>query len=916
VVAAILVRNTADLAGTLGAVRAQVYEVEEIVIVGGDTDTRRLAGAEGVEWFASVTSLFAGDDTEATHLWFIRSGAQPRADALGAVVDTVSTVDAAVAGSKILDLDDPERLLSVGFATDVFGSPYTGLDPDELDQGQYDVVRDVAAVAGDSLFVRRDLARGLGGPDRHMPPLAAAVDFCQRARLRGGRIIVVPSSEVLAPAPGRRSEPWRQRAGRIRGMIKAYGPVTLVWALPAAFLSGFAQSVVSLMLGRWVFFDWLRAWGWNAAYLASSIGERRRARRGRLVGDEELFRYQVKGSVALRRDTAELSDRIRARLPGEDTVSVEMVGQELRRPSLLVGVAAVLFLVLATRSIWSNGLPAVGFSLPFPGSWSAALGAYAGGWNPAGFGSSEPLQPLIAVTGVLRGLTLNSGRLAEYAAIAGSALLGVWGMVRLLRGWGIKAVPGTLAAVVYVAGPAWQGLASQTAIGAMIAIGALPWVLRLSTARLSATSWARAGRVAAIAVTTGIVALASPVLLVVPLVVLVFWALLNLTDSRAWTAAGFAGIGTLLAVPLLFPWAGAADLRSFLSYGDAFWSTSVIVVAAAAIGAVSVIVSAPGRLALVGAWGGILTAGGALVARSAAFGGGSEVGYAGLAVVSLGLAAIVGAAFESITRADVTGWRRITAGVGVVAAALVLVASTTVVLAGRAGLPGDRFYDAFAFTQARPGDPAASRILVLGAPGDLPGDERLIDGAAYRVVAAPMVELWEANLASEMHIADADLEKVLATVIAGETSRAGEALAEFGIRWIVIMDSETPHAGAWSEAFNGQLDIVALSAGLANETMENEAEDAVRALTDTGTPWPRVEVGYEGTPAGRLIARDTAHSRWGPSPWEQAGAWNEVDAAQGRAGFDPVQGRRNQAIVAVLWMFSLLGIAVAGRRMG
>ena len=916
VVTAILVGSTPGLAETLDAVRGQVYESEEIVIIGGDTDARHLAGAEDVEWFPAIAAMFSRDGTSASHLWFVRSGARPRTDALAALADTATTLDAAVAGSKILDLDDPDHLLSVGFATDVFDSPYTGLDDDELDQGQYDVVRDVAAVGGESLFVRRDLARGLGGPDRLMPSLSAATDFCQRARLRGARVIVVPSSEVLVADPGTHREPWRERAGRLRAMGKAYGPITLVWTVPMAFLSGFAQSALSLLLGRWTFFDWLKAWAWNLARLPDTVAERRRARHARVVGDEELFRYQVGGSIALKRTSSELSDRIRARLPGEDSISVDIIGQELRRPSFIVGVAAVFLVLVAVRSLWSFGLPAVGESLPFPDSWLDGLSAYAGGWNPAGFGSEEPLPPLIALASVLRAVMLDSGRLAEYAAITGSALLGVWGIVRLLRGWGIKAVPGTLAGLVFVAGSAYQGLAAETAIGAMVALGVVPWVLRLSLARWPKTALGRVGRVAAVGATTGVVGFAAPALLMVPIAALLLWALLNVNDGAAWRAVAVSGAGVALAIPLLFPWAGTADLYPFMTEGAPYWSTSIVVVLATVVGAVTTIASAPRRLALVAGWGGVLAAGGALLARSSDFGGGSELGYAGLTLAALGLAAITGGALESITRAETSGWRRLAAGVAVVSAIILLAASSTVLLGGRAGLPPDRYREALAFTEARPGNPAESRVLVLGGPGDMPGDERIIEGAAYRVVAAPMVELWEAALA-EPRPADEALHAELAAIIAGETSRAGEALAPFGIRWIVIMQ-DGPYAAAWSERLTGQLDVVSLSAGLQNETYEIEAPDAVRSLTVAGASWPRVGVGYEGSgvAGARLTVRENAHSRWGPVPWTQSGPWNEVSAETGQADFAPIGGRRTQAILAVVWLTALIGFSWAGRRFG
>ena len=184
---------------------------------------------------------------------------------------------------------------------------------------------------------------------------------------------MVPSSEVLARDDWENIDRWRERGGRLRAMTKVYGPTTLLWALPMAFLSGLLQSILSLFLGRWRFFDWLRAWAWYLVKLPSTLGSRSVARRGRVVGDSELFRYQVTGSVGLKSDITQLSDRVRDRLPGEDRLSVEAIGSEIRRPSFVVGAVAFLFVLLATRSIWTVGLPAIGYSLPFPESGPSAI---------------------------------------------------------------------------------------------------------------------------------------------------------------------------------------------------------------------------------------------------------------------------------------------------------------------------------------------------------------------------------------------------------------------------------------------------------------------------------------------------------------------------------------------------------------
>lgn len=896
-----------------------MYETQRIIVVGGDSDARQIASAHDAEWIAGL-GAFIKSGTDATHLWFVLDGVSPRPDALGALVRAQTRLDASVAGSKILDELNPERLLSVGFATDVFETPYAGFDDDERDQGQYDVVRDVAAVGGQSTLIRTDLARGLGGPDASMAPFAAAVDFCQRARLRGARVIAVPSSEVLARDDRLELDRWRERAGRIRAMIKVYGPLTLLWALPMAFLSGFAQSFLSLFLGRWRFFHWLRSWLWNLVKLPNTLGERRAARKGRVVGDPELFRYQISGSVALKSVAAELSDRVRRRLPGEDRLSIEAVGDELRRPSFVVGALALAFVFLATRSIWSAGLPAVGFSLPFVESGPGAISAYAGGWNPAGLGSVEMLRPFTALAGLIQTILFDNRRLAEYVLTAGSWLLGIWGVVRLLRTWGVRAVAGTLAGIVYVAGPAAQAVAQETAVGVAIAIGLIPWSMRFALAPFP-TSWvSRLGRIAALAVIAGISAMLAPLTLAVPVAALFVWALLNLTDGTAWRAFGVSLVGAVLAVPMLFPWLGVADLYRFVTDGEAYWAVPIVTATVVVIAAAATLVAAPKRLALVAGWGAIATAAGTLLARSAGFGAGREIETVSLAVVSLGIALIVGPSFEAITRVrEVGGWRRIVAGVSVAAAVFLVAASTVTILGGRAGYPGDEYRAAFTFSAARPGDPTASRILVLGAPGNLPGDDRLVGGAAYRLVSAPMPESWETHLHTA-RVGDDALAKTLEAIIDGETKRAGELLAPFGVRWIVILaeDERDPFADAWKTIFVGQLDLVPLGGGLANATFESEAENAVRAISVGGSTWTRAGTGYEGTPefGVGLEVRENANDRWGPGDWQQIGWANGTTAAVGTVAFDPIEDRRAQAIAAAVWFVALSGVAWAGRRFG
>lgn len=910
VVAVILAGDPELLSETLDAVRAQVYGPPPAVVVGGDAEARRVAEAAAVPWRSSIDAAMRGLGPEVGHVWFVRAGVRPRRDALGALVVEAVRLDVGIAGSKVLDRDDPRRLVSVGFATDVFDVPYTGLDDDEVDQGQYDVIRDVAAVSGASMLIRRDLVRGLRGPDPAMASSAASVDLCQRARLLGARVVVVPSSVVTAPPPSTAPR-WREDAGRIRAMVKAYGALTLLWVLPGAFLVGLAVALAELPLGRWRLFDWVRAWAWNLVRLPSTIARRRRARRSRVVGDAELFRYQTRGSVELRRVARDLGDRVRARWGGEGGDALEALGREVRRPGFVAATATVLFVLAAVRSLWTAGLPAVGYTLPFPPSPTAVLRVYAGGWNPAGLGSPTSIRPITALAAVVDLLVPGPPRAAEWVLVGGALLLAVWGTVRLVNLWGVGPLPGAVAGIVVVAGPAAGFVAGSGAVDALVGLGLLPYALRLLLGP-PARSWrALVGGIAAAAAIVGLVGVAFPVLLAAPLTVAVVATAL---DPRSWRAVPRGIAATVLGAPLLLPWIAEAD-ADVLRAGAAFWEPNPVVVGAFGVVAVAGLLAVPRRLAVPAAVGTVLAVAGAGLARAATLPEvGREPALAGAAVASVGVGLTVAAVLAGVAHPEARRWRRWTLGIGTLGAVTVAATALVVLLGGRAGLPGDRLTGALDFTMARAEDPSASRILLVGDPEALPGDRRSTGGdAVYRLVSAPVPGLWEAWLAPRRAGDDA-LEEVLGAMLDGTALRGGEELEPFGIRWIVVL-GDGEHAAAWQRVLGRQLDLLPLGGGLRAPAYENEATPAVRSHGETGRAWIWTGDGYAG-PAeqGRLWIAENADPRWTPAPWAQSSWGNEVAAEAGVARFSPDPRRRALAFVAAGSFLVLVGVAWAGRR--
>lgn len=906
-----LALDSTDVGETIARVRAQVYGTARIVVVGSGSAGRQAADGADVEWMSSIPNLLGSIGQSVTHLWLLYAGALPRPDALETLILEAERTDAAVAGSKLVRADDPERLIAVGIATDVFDVPYLGLEEDEIDAGQYDVVRDVAAVGAISMLIRRDLARGVGGPDPKMPPEAAAIDLCQRARLRGARVVVVPSSEVLFPAERFRAESWREWAGRIRAMLKAYSLLTLVWAIPLRLLIGLLEVVVSPFLGRWALFDFLRAWAWNIWHLPSLLRERIAARKGKAFGDAELFRFQMRGSATLSDLGSDIGGRLRSRIDRTEGLNMSSIGSDLRQPAFIVGLLTLVVSMLAVRSLWSSGWPAVGHSLPLPDSGADAIGAYAGGWNPGGFGSVEPLPPLVGLAGVVQWLLFNSPQLAAWALSLVAIIAGIWGTIRLTRAYGIEVVAGWAAGIVLVAGPAAQAIGDRTGVGQLLALGVLPWTLRVAVTRWPRGWFRRLGRVMAMAWVVGLLGLLAPALLVVPVAVLLIRAILEPLTRTSWIPLGVGIVGSALALPILLPWIEVQDLEAYVKAGTVYWTPAVVPLAAVAVAFVSGILSGAGRQLNAILLGGILAAAGAIIARGDDLGLGREAGLSGLAIVSLGTALIVAGVLDSLRLSDIHGWRRLINGVGALGALALLAMTLLPLYNGRGGLPADEFTDPLRFTAAAEGEASASRILLVGPEGTLPGEWRVVRGAAYRVVSAPVPEIWELDLPDPTG-PDVALEQVLLDLIDGEQTRAGAALAEFGIRWVVVT-GDTP----LEAVFNGQLDLVRLG-GAKLPTFLVDSDYPVRALASSEEPWIHVGTGYvgEASSGDRVFLAETANTRWGPGPWAQVAWGNEVSAAQGTAEFRPVATRRNEAIAAagVFGFFFLLSGLARRRR--
>ncbi|HWB89206.1 MAG TPA: glycosyltransferase [Acidimicrobiia bacterium] len=881
----------ADLAAALAVVGRQVYEPgPEVVVVG---DVKGLDLPEGVSVSANLEDAIGSTDSSFDYLWLLHADARPRPDALSALIAESERNDASLAGSKLLKAGTMDELESVGGATDVFGEPYSGLDEGEIDLQQYDVVREVAFVQSASMLVRRDLAQGLKGLDPLLPPVSAGLDFSQRARLAGGKVISVPSSEVYHQTRcGARGSARLEQAGRLRAMVTAYSRLTLLWVLPYDFLVSVLDSLGSLLLFRWrPLVRHVYSWAWNTYHLPSTIRQRSRLKQIRSEGDEELFRFQARGSLRLRSILEELSARALS-LFDDDQALARGTKRVWTAPGIwgaLIGVALILF---AARSILFTGMPNTGFSFPFEPA-GVALERWLGGWNASGLGSPTSVHPSVGLTGAASFLWFGLEGASRTLLTVLAGVLGLVGLGRLAGRLGLRGPGRYLAGLVLIAGPGTAALVGRGSWLALAAAAMLPWAVR---AAFIHPHHARRGRLglAGWALLTGILLAAlSPLLVVVPLLTVAIWRGLG-GDRGSYLLGlvtllgGIAGAAFLLGDP---GWILDPGRRLAVEIG-ALWPMLVIVATLPLL----VVGGRQGRLGLTGGVLALLGVSGALLVPL-----GPGVEEALLVTGSFGAALVAAAALDSISR-SVFAIVAAAGGVGMLVLSMVTMSN------GRLGLPAGDVNERLEFAITLADDDGAGRILHASVDRSLiPGEVRAGPGFWYRVLDASGTthdEVW----LPQPRDGDRELADAVVDIASGADLRPGARLASHAIDWVVL---EGP-AFRLDEVLVAQLDLVPIPLDPSARVYENL--DAAPLAAGDGVVWERSGSGFSGEEVDGRIALAVNHDE-GWEPESLRDGWHaSVSGVAGQASYTPEPLFLGLAIATVVGLLASVAAIVVGRR--
>ena len=855
---------------------SQDYPNLSVLVVDGcrsGDPTRRVASVlpdayvrrvEGGGTFAALANDVLETVQGAAFLAFCHDDVAPDSDAIRRMVEEAFRSNAAVVAPKLVEWDRPERLLDVGLVVDKTGAAAPIADRGELDQEQHDAVRDVFAVTNAFMLVRSDLFAALGGFDTVMGDNGVDVDFCWRAQVAGGRVLVAPAARVRHRLGGAEAEPpdvehlKLDRRYHLRAMLKNYSFLHLLRVVPQAAVVTLVEMVIALFGRRWSEVAQLpSAWWWNLRHAAELRTLRRAAQKARAVPDSDVRRLQVRSSVRL-------NNYVRRRLHAEDRAeAIVQAGQRLagtfgRGPAqAAAALLAVLTLavLVGSRHLISGRLPAVGELAPFPKA-TTLLAHYLSGWRTTGLGSSSPAPTAFAALGLGGLVLLGKVALLQKVLVLGAWPVAAFGIWRVSRPLG-STLPRLVAVVAYAAVPLPYDSLARGRWGGLLAWAALPWLLaflvRLSGLTPFGAEGDRSGRLPAIRARTEVLKLALLLAAVGALVPSVAVALLvaalgalvaSLVVGGVPGCARMVGavvVATLGALVLHLPWsldllsgtgwttiAGVAPDPARATRFAALLRFQIGPMGAAPIGW-ALLVAAALPLAIGQSWRFAWAArlwGTALACVLVAWAG--ERGWIPIrfetpdvllapAALAFALAAALGAAAFDIDLAGYRfGWRQLAVLLGsaaVVAGVLPVIGG---IRTGQWDLTSQDVAHSVGWMKPQARQDGAFRVLWVGDPRALPLDGwRLGDGLSYatsRNGAPDAADLLPGSTSG----ATREIARSLRLAERGDTARLGRLLAPMGVRYVVVpleLATGVSHVGRYpvpaqlSRALVSQIDL-------------------------------------------------------------------------------------------------------------
>ncbi len=847
---------------TLESLATQSYARLEVMVIdsAGDPSTAgrvrsvvpnaTVLDASDTVGFGAAANAVLDTEAESAFLLVCHDDIALERDAVRIMVSESLRSNSGIVGPKFVEWDRPDRLQHVGLRVDRFGVPADVVDPAELDQEQYDYVSDFSAIPTACMLVRADLFRQIGGFDPEITFRGDDVDLCWRAQLAGARVMVAPDAvarHIENLISRTQVDDVRRTRARhqLRTVLTTSSLPSLVLTIPlhAALVVG--ETVVAVATGSFRHVgDVLGAYVWNLRRSSEILRRRRQSHDDRKSRFREVKQSQERGSVRISAFIRGQIGRNRGGIGAAGRGLANSMRSGTSRMAWLVLSLIVAFILFGSRSLISNGIPAIGDFSAFPADSGDLISQWWNGWRARDLGSPGAVPSGVALLGAFSWLSGGSLGLVRTGWIIAPLFVGLLGSWRMLSPTGSRRAQ-IAGALAYVIVPLpWASLASGSLSG-IYAYALAPWVLAALLKSQSAPPHPNVGSSAArvrqtslaLGLAVAVAMLFEPTtVVVVPIIAvgLVIGGLVSAHPAGTWRLLLTTALGgvtaMVLSLPLVLDLLAAAPTWDVLADGHTGSATSLRLDDIVRFGvgpndpgplvwfmAVPMVLpllvgrswrfemAAKAIMVCLSGWGLTL-----LVAVGAIPFGLPDpaVLLAAPAVALVALAGLAVASVEHDLRMAGFGWRQLLLPLAVASAAISSIPAVGLLQSGRWDLGNSGFEHSLPL--ASPATDGSYRVLWVGAPEFLPVSGRPLVGSMA----------WTATLDGIPTLADrfvpADdgssvlIRSTVLRAVEGQTSRLGRDLGGLGIRYVVMVERLQP------SPFSSADDAVAIPPALVN----------------------------------------------------------------------------------------------------
>ena len=595
-VTAILVSHDGQdwLPESIASVSAQTRRIDRIIAVdtGSIDNSAKMIANAGITvvktnrdaGFGDAIALALGSakklnsDDQEELIWILHDDCAPSRSALEHLIAGLEDKpQVAFVGPKLLGWYDRRHLLEVGISIAVNGARWTGLDPREQDQGQYDLPKEVLSVSTAAMLARRKVFEDLGGLDPNLALFRDDVDLGWRARVAGFSVLTAPLAMVYhveAAASELRSvdveEAFLHRPRLLDRKNAAYVLLANAswWLLPwitLQIVGSAAIRAIGYLIAKLPGYaaDEIAAVGLLIIKPQDLLAARKIRKSKRLLSPRTIREYipppgsQIRlaieqASYALRKffKTSQTADEV-ADEAADQPMSYADIGiidenfdedivlksrksnwHTLRNRPLLFGLAATLLIsLIASRnrfgSISGGALPAS------PGGAMDLISKYIESWHIIGMGSAEYSPPWIAILAIASFLTFGKVWLFITILFLLMPSLAFFVMYRSARRFGLSIQVAVIGGLFYGLSPVIWNSINQGRLGTLAIAILAPILLSLlpRTINFESLSWRR---IYSLSLLASLLAAFSSLFLAiwtVTFIVLFFTALINRRDE-------------------------------------------------------------------------------------------------------------------------------------------------------------------------------------------------------------------------------------------------------------------------------------------------------------------------------------------------------------------------------------------------